>query len=139
MDSLNAASAAVYNLAQTATVVAAPVEALLDVTGALSAIETGIHQLSQGMPILMKALDACSAAHPFISGRSRLNRIQLEHLTLYLPCCAVAVLALKAVYTLEMKRRANDAKIIALYVEMKNMISVLVQYATELITQVSLC
>ena len=40
---------------------------------------------------------------------------------------AVAVLAFKAVYTLEMKRSENDSKVIALYVEMKDMMTVLLQ------------
>lgn len=39
----------------------------------------------------------------------------------------VAVLAFKAVYTLEMKRSENDSKVIALYVEMKYMMTVLLQ------------
>ena len=44
----------------------------------------------------------------------------------------VAVLAFKAVYTLETKRRENDKKIISLYVEMKDMMSVLVRCVTSL-------
>jgi hypothetical protein len=36
-----------------------------------------------------------------------------------------AVLVFKTVYTLELKRRDNDKKIIALYVEMKDMMGVL--------------
>ena len=36
-----------------------------------------------------------------------------------------AVLAFKTVYTLELKRRDNDKKIIALYVEMKDMMGAL--------------
>jgi hypothetical protein len=40
----------------------------------------------------------------------------------------VAVLAFKAVYTLEAKRRDNDKKIISLYVEMRDMMAVLIQY-----------
>lgn len=39
----------------------------------------------------------------------------------------VAVLAFKAVYMLEVKRSENDSKVIALYVEMKNMMTVLWQ------------
>jgi hypothetical protein len=41
---------------------------------------------------------------------------------------SVAVLAFKAVYTLEAKRRENDKKIISLYVEMRDMMAVLIQY-----------
>lgn len=37
----------------------------------------------------------------------------------------VVVLAFKTVYTLEMKRRHNEKKIIAIYVAMKDMMSVL--------------
>ena len=37
----------------------------------------------------------------------------------------VVVMAFKAVYTLEQKRRDNEKKIIALYVEMKDMMGVL--------------
>jgi hypothetical protein len=36
-----------------------------------------------------------------------------------------AVLAFKTVYTFELKRRDNDKKIIALYVEMKDMMGAL--------------
>ncbi|KAI0041306.1 hypothetical protein FA95DRAFT_1611128 [Auriscalpium vulgare] len=56
------------------------------------------------MPVLLHALDAVADLHPFIG---------------------VVVLAFKAVYTLELKRRENDKKIIALYVEMKDMMGVL--------------
>ena len=37
----------------------------------------------------------------------------------------VVVMAFKTVYTLELKRRDNEKKIIALYVEMKDMMGVL--------------
>ena len=37
----------------------------------------------------------------------------------------VVVLAFKTVYTLEMRRRDNDKKVIALYIEMKDMMRVL--------------
>jgi hypothetical protein len=40
----------------------------------------------------------------------------------------VAVLAFKAVVTLELKRRDNDQKIIALQVKMQDMMSILVQF-----------
>ncbi len=38
-----------------------------------------------------------------------------------------AVLAFKAVYTMEMTRRENDRRIISLHVSMKDMIQILVQ------------
>ena len=40
---------------------------------------------------------------------------------------SVAVLAFKAVYTMEMTRRDNDRRVKSLYVEMKDMMSILVQ------------
>jgi hypothetical protein len=40
----------------------------------------------------------------------------------------VVVLAFKTVYNLEQKRRDNEKKIIALYVQMKDMMGVLLQY-----------
>lgn len=46
-----------------------------------------------------------------------------------LTCLPVAVLAFKAVYSLEMTRRQNDKRIIALYKEMKDMVEVLVRYS----------
>ena len=44
----------------------------------------------------------------------------------------VVVMAFKTVYTLEQKRRDNEKKIIALYVEMKDMMGVLLLYVWSL-------
>ena len=41
---------------------------------------------------------------------------------------SVAVMAFKAVWALEQKRRDNDRKILALHMEMKEMMGVLTQY-----------
>ncbi|KAI9464116.1 hypothetical protein BJY52DRAFT_1166045 [Lactarius psammicola] len=68
------------------------------------AVKEGVDHFFDGMPVLMNALDEVKALHPFIS---------------------VVVLAFTAVYTLEQKRRDNEKKVIALYVEMKDMMSVL--------------
>ncbi|KAL6299183.1 hypothetical protein BKA93DRAFT_612607 [Sparassis latifolia] len=95
-----------------ATTLYAPIKsavALEAVSGIKKSIEDGINSFLDGMPVLMKALDEVAEIHPFVQ---------------------VAVLAFKAVYTLETKRRANDKKIIALYVEMKDMIAVLIQLKT---------
>ncbi|KAH9171881.1 hypothetical protein EDB89DRAFT_1851867 [Lactarius sanguifluus] len=67
-------------------------------------VKEGIDRFFDGMPVLMNALDEVKALHPFIG---------------------VVVLAFTAVYTLEQKRRDNEKKIIALYVEMKEMMGVL--------------
>ncbi|KAI0260000.1 hypothetical protein BC834DRAFT_942566 [Gloeopeniophorella convolvens] len=58
------------------------------------------------MPVLMNALDEVADLHPFIG---------------------VVVMAFKTVYTLELKRRDNESKVIALYVEMKDMMTALLQ------------
>ena len=44
------------------------------------------------------------------------------------PISLVAVLAFRAAYALETKRRDNDRKILALFAEMKDMMAVLTQY-----------
>ncbi|KAH9034702.1 hypothetical protein EDB85DRAFT_2288949 [Lactarius pseudohatsudake] len=67
-------------------------------------VKEGIDHFFDGMPVLMNALDELKALHPFVG---------------------VVVLAFTAVYTLEQKRRDNEKKVIALYVEMKDMMGVL--------------
>lgn len=49
--------------------------------------------------------------------------IEIDHSTL------VAVAVFKTAITLEMTRRSNDKRILALHVEMKDMMSVLAMYA----------
>ncbi|KAI9464119.1 hypothetical protein BJY52DRAFT_887705 [Lactarius psammicola] len=67
-------------------------------------VKEEIDHFFESMPIFMSALDAVADLHPFIG---------------------VVVMAFKTVYTLELKRRDNEKKIIALYVEMKDMMGVL--------------
>ncbi|KAI0061160.1 hypothetical protein BV25DRAFT_1805982 [Artomyces pyxidatus] len=86
-----------------------PITATIDAaesTSVVEAVQEGIDHFFEGMPTFMNALDAVAILHPFIG---------------------VAVMAFKTVYTLEMKRRDNENKIIALYVEMKDMMAVLLQ------------
>ncbi|KAF7332467.1 hypothetical protein MKEN_00128800 [Mycena kentingensis (nom. inval.)] len=78
----------------------------LTAAGAMDAIESGIHSLVEGLPVLFSALDELSKVHPFIG---------------------VAVLAFKAVWSLEQKRRSNDKLILSLHVEMRDMMAVLTQ------------
>ncbi|KAF8509109.1 hypothetical protein BU17DRAFT_56323 [Hysterangium stoloniferum] len=80
--------------------------AALTSTGSMEAIENGINHFMEGSAVLMKALDELSKIHPFVS---------------------VVVLAFKAAWTLEINRRENDKRIIALYVEMRDMMSIIVQ------------
>ncbi|KAJ6588466.1 hypothetical protein B0H19DRAFT_1099542 [Mycena capillaripes] len=78
----------------------------LEAVGGMEAIEKGINSFMEGMPVLMNALDEVAKLHPFIG---------------------VAVMAFKAVWALEQKRRENDRKILALHMEMKEMMGVLTQ------------
>ncbi|KAJ6618743.1 hypothetical protein B0H10DRAFT_1794829 [Mycena sp. CBHHK59/15] len=79
----------------------------LDAVGGMDAIEQGLNTFMEGMPVLMNALDEVAKLHPFIG---------------------VAVMAFKAVWALEQKRRENDRRILALHMEMKEMMGVLTQY-----------
>ncbi|KAJ7777866.1 hypothetical protein DFH07DRAFT_796416 [Mycena maculata] len=82
------------------------IKTALDGVSGLEVIENGINSFMEGMPVLMNALDEVAKLHPFIG---------------------VAVMAFKAVWALEQKRRDNDKKILALHMEMKDMMSVLTQ------------
>ncbi|THH29238.1 hypothetical protein EUX98_g4953 [Antrodiella citrinella] len=84
----------------------AVVKNVLNSSGALKIIEAGVNTFVDDIPWLMKGLDEVAKIHPVVT---------------------VAVLAFKAVYTMEMTRRENDRRIRSLYVEMKDMIAVLIQ------------
>ena len=83
-------------------------------------IKGEIDKFSEGIPVLLRALNELKKLHPFIGG---------EFSPWYTPCKVtgklVVVLAFEAVYTLEQMRRGNDKKVIALYVGMKDMMRVL--------------
>ena len=92
---------------------AVPIEVLANTPQIADAIEKSVNTFMEAVPTLMKALDEVAKVHPFISGMCES----------VLSTCAsidgslVAVLAFKAVYTLEVKRRSNDKRVIALYAE----------------------
>ncbi|KAI9070175.1 hypothetical protein FKP32DRAFT_1586395 [Trametes sanguinea] len=69
-------------------------------------IERGIRRFVDDIPWLMRSLDELARIHPAVT---------------------VAVLAFKAVYSLEKARQENDRRILTLYVEMKEMMMVMVQ------------
>ncbi|CAL1709515.1 unnamed protein product [Somion occarium] len=83
-----------------------PVKMLLESSGAMKAIEAGLNSFMEDIPWLMKGLDEVARIHPVVT---------------------VAVLAFKAVYNMELTRRENDKRIRALYIEMKDMMAVLIQ------------
>ncbi|KAJ7913942.1 hypothetical protein B0H13DRAFT_1612003 [Mycena leptocephala] len=78
----------------------------LDAVGGMEAIEKNLSSFAEGMPVLMQALDEIAKIHPFIQ---------------------IAVTAFQAVWALEQKRRDNDRKVLALHLEIKQMMSVLRQ------------
>ncbi|TCD69752.1 hypothetical protein EIP91_006288 [Steccherinum ochraceum] len=82
------------------------IKATVDMNTAMTAIESGLKSFMEDIPWLMKGLDEVARIHPVVT---------------------VAVLAFKAVYTMEMIRRENDKRIRSLYVEMKDMMAILVQ------------
>ncbi|KAJ7739936.1 hypothetical protein B0H16DRAFT_1568368 [Mycena metata] len=89
-----------------AAAIATGVVAGLTAVGGMEAIEHGLNTFMDGIPVLMKALDEVGKLHPFIG---------------------VAVMAFKAVWALEEKRRANDKMILSLHMEIKDMMGVLTQ------------
>jgi len=94
---------------------AVPVKALMDTPHLAENIQKGVNTFMEAVPALMKALDEVAKIHPFISGTSPLL-LRMGAPDERRPR-AVAVLAFKAVYTLETKRRENDKRVLALYVE----------------------
>ncbi|KAJ7126471.1 hypothetical protein C8R43DRAFT_708313 [Mycena crocata] len=89
-----------------AAAIATGVVAGLTAVGGMEAIEHGLNTFMEGIPVLMNALDEVAKLHPFIG---------------------VAVMAFKAVWALEVKRRANDKMILSLHMEIKDMMAVLTQ------------
>ena len=92
---------------------AVPAKALANAPQIADAIEKGVNTFMEAVPVLMKALDEVAKIHPFISGTCESVLYTCASIDDFL----VAVLAFKAVYTLEVKRRSNDKRVIALYVE----------------------
>ncbi|KAK7678018.1 hypothetical protein QCA50_018958 [Cerrena zonata] len=89
----------------TAAEAAAPFQELLS-SEFVSNMEEKVSSFAENIPWLMNVLDEVTALHPAIQ---------------------VVALAFKAAYHIEMTRRENDKRIKTLYVEMKEMIHVLIQ------------
>jgi len=93
-----------------------PAKAFMDTPQVAEAIQNGVNTFMEAVPILMKALDEVAKVHPFISGASPfLSTIRDDCRMTF--AVIVAVLAFKAVYTLETKRLENDQRVLALYAE----------------------
>ena len=83
-------------------------------------VKQEIDKFSEGIPALFRALNEVKKLHPFIAGE-----LSRWHTRCEVTGKLVVVLAFETVYTLEQKRRDNDKKVIALYIEMKDMMRVL--------------
>ncbi|KAH9891323.1 hypothetical protein C8Q73DRAFT_747277 [Cubamyces lactineus] len=83
-----------------------PVMNAFEQTDLAQKIERAITHFADDIPWLMKGLDELARIHPAVT---------------------VAVLAFKAVYALETTRRENDRRVMTLYVEMKDMMIVMIQ------------
>ena len=92
---------------------AVPAKALRNVPRIADDIERGVNTFMETVPVLMKALDEVAKVHPFIAGMSE----SASNVQVLIGGLSVAVTAFKAVYTLEVTRRSNDQKVIALYAE----------------------
>ncbi|KAI0373412.1 hypothetical protein BV20DRAFT_937448 [Pilatotrama ljubarskyi] len=73
---------------------------------ALKVVRDGVNALVDSLPGLIKALDEVAKLHPFVG---------------------IAVSAFRVVVELDLKRRDNDKKIAALFLEMKDMMEALLQ------------
>ncbi|KAI0829941.1 hypothetical protein BC628DRAFT_1501118 [Trametes gibbosa] len=85
--------------------VASSAEAVYEMD-AMKTVRDGIRSLVESLPAVLKALDEVAAIHPFLK---------------------IAVGAFRVVVELDKKRRDNEKKITLMFVEMKDMMEVLVQ------------
>ena len=93
---------------------AVPGKALMDIPQIANGITEGVNAFMDVVPGIVKALDGLATIHPFIAGTGK-PALNIEFsLVIYY---SVAVSAFKAVYALEMTRRGNDQRVIAIYVE----------------------
>lgn len=95
---------------------AAPAKAVMDIPQIAETVHKGVATFMDAVPPLMKALDEVAKIHPFISGKSPLH-LDLHYADHNTSPYIVVVIAFKAVYTLEKKRRDNDKRILSLYAE----------------------
>lgn len=76
-------------------------------------------------PWFMSILDDVARIHPFVSGKAAFFRGVRGYCCTHHPL--VVVIAFKACYNMEVTRRQNDKRVIALLQEMKDMMEVLIR------------
>lgn len=89
----------------------------------VSLVERDIDVFKDTCDVLVAALDEAGKVHPFVLGESLVLSCLISSLTRRY--ATAAVVAFKAALSLEVARRDNDRKILALYVRMKDMMSTL--------------
>jgi len=72
-------------------------------------------------------LDEVAKIHPFVGGPLTVTILYPKPRILTIYTTIVAVLAFKGVISLELKRRDNDQKVIALKLQMQEMMAVLLE------------
>jgi len=85
----------------------------MDIPQIADGIEKGVNTFMEVAPFLVRALDGLADIHPFIAGMGE----PVPRMRILIGDLLVAVTAFKAVYTLELTRRTNDQRVIAIYAE----------------------
>lgn len=88
----------------------------MDTPQIAEAIQKGVNTFLETVPPLMKALDEVAKTHTFISGTGSFFAVNAEIPNGDFPR-QVTVIAFRAAYTLEKKRRENDKRVLAIYNE----------------------
>ena len=84
-------------------------------------VDFGVDNVKDKCGPLLLVLDEVAKIHPFVSGVCMLRNVHPRPLTML---SVVAALAFKTVINLEMTRRENDQRVLALHAEMCNMMSI---------------
>lgn len=91
-------------------------------------LEEGLHYFEEALPTIMDALDSVAKIHPFIGSESSTITSVLRDLeSAPLISNTVAVCAFRAAYEFEKARRDNNKQCRALFLEMNNMMLVLLE------------
>lgn len=89
------------------------------------AIEGAISNFGETAKVMVQGLNALCQVHPVIGGRS--NSLCITPKACIEIAVTVAVLAFKLVISLDMTRRNNNKKVVALKLQMQDMMAVLFQ------------
>lgn len=97
------------------------------ITVAVESLKSSISSFMHDIHWLMRILDDVAKIHPFVAGMYTSDR----YVKILADAWVAPILAFKAVYSMERTRQENDKRIISLYVAMKDMIAVLVEYVSR--------